>query len=78
LHNFACDDGNPFDTDGCTFNCLTETGFQCLGGTEDRADVCEELCDDDSDWHNFECEFGPGVDGDGCNVHCEIEVGWFC
>jgi len=73
-----CDDGNLFDTDGCTKVCKIENGFICGGGSPDRADICEELCDDNYDWHNFECEFGPGVIGDGCNLHCEIEVGFFC
>jgi cysteine-rich repeat protein len=28
-----CDDGNVFDGDGCSSNCIVEPGFECYGGT---------------------------------------------
>jgi cysteine-rich repeat protein len=78
LKTYQCDDGNTLPLDGCSATCTIETGFYCAGGSVSRADVCDELCDDGSDWHSFECDYGAGVNGDGCSTKCEIEIGFFC
>ena len=43
---WACDDGNLRQGDGCDDNCRVEEGFLCDGGTTLAPDVCHEECGD--------------------------------
>lgn len=36
-----CDDGNPFDGDGCSGSCRVEPGYICAGGTKESPDTCK-------------------------------------
>jgi cysteine-rich repeat protein len=57
----SCDDGNVNDCDGCSADCVTETGLGCGDGIPFPA--CGEACDD-----------GNAIDGDGCTT-CVLERG---
>jgi cysteine-rich repeat protein len=37
-----CDDGNTRSGDGCSSDCALEPFYECLGGNENRPDVCVE------------------------------------
>lgn len=68
----ACDDGNPYNEDGCNESCEVEEGWTCnaLGCTAscgDGALVGDEACDD-----------GNPAAGDGCSQDCVLEEGWTC
>lgn len=76
--NKPCDDGNINVHDGCTYECIVETGWECGGGTPTSPDTCEEICGDGLVWGTHECDDGNNVSGDGCSEDCEIEDGWEC
>jgi fibro-slime domain-containing protein len=72
----ACDDGNQFDSDGCSGDCTTiETGFRCpIPG-----DSCVPVaCDDGRVDFPETCEDGNATPGDGCSAACALEPGWQC
>ena len=72
-----CDDGNNIDGagdgDGCSSDCLVETGWDC--GTSNT--VCETICGDALTLNAEECDDGNEYSGDGCFV-CAVEEGWLC
>ncbi len=41
--NEACDDGNLQDYDGCSSNCIVESGYECTVPTETDPSVCERV-----------------------------------
>ncbi len=41
-----CDDGNANSGDGCSAKCEVEPGWECVGGSNYRMDVCFERCGD--------------------------------
>lgn len=48
-HNFgdyACQDSNGNNGDGCTSDCAVEDGFYCYGGDDYTSDTCYEICGD--------------------------------
>ncbi len=72
----TCDDGNTTSGDGCSSDCLVETGFACgepgtlcLSTHTCGNGIVEDLegCDD----HNT-------ANGDGCSSSCQLEAGWTC
>lgn len=64
-----CDDGNIFDNDGCSSNCIVEPGYECFQDSKGK-DECQEICGDgikiDTANKNL-CDDGNTFDGDGCN-----------
>ena len=73
-----CDDGNAADADGCSRECVIETGYSCAGGGASSADSCESGCGDVKT-ATEECDDGgSGGDAeDGCKS-CRLQVGWTC
>lgn len=43
-----CDDGNNYDSDGCSSTCEVEDGWTCKGGSSQWADTCAESTASDS------------------------------
>lgn len=41
-----CDDTNTIDNDGCSSECLTETGWTCSGGNISTQDTCTDIWGD--------------------------------
>jgi cysteine-rich repeat protein len=79
-HNFgdyACQDSNSNNMDGCTSGCLIDEGWYCTGGSTTTSDTCYEICGDSFDLRQLECEDGNTVDYDGC-TDCVIDDGYYC
>ena len=38
-----CDDGNLLDYDGCSAECVIETGYECANGGLGTRDTCTEI-----------------------------------
>ncbi len=64
-----CDDGNPFDGDGCSSTCTIEPGFVCTGDPSS----CTAICGDGLVLGNETCDDGGHVDGDCCGASCQLE-----
>lgn len=73
-----CDDGNTKNGDGCSSMCKVEPGWECLGGSSYRMDVCFERCGDRVNLGRYECDDGNKFDGDGCSSKCQVEFGYSC
>jgi len=56
-----CDDGNATNCDGCSANCLSETGLVCGDGIPEP--TCSQPCDDGAN----------ATVGDGCTAQCTLE-----
>ena len=39
-----CDDGNSFNEDGCSSDCMVEECYTCSGGNELNKDTCVDIC----------------------------------
>ena len=63
--NYECDDQNLKNGDGCTSDCKIERGWQCLGGTPKKRDICTEICGDGIDLGKLQCDDGNKLSGDG-------------
>lgn len=61
-----CDDGNQVVQDGCSAQCLHETGWSC------DEDGCRTRCGDGIRAGDEECDYGK-YPPPGCNDRCEIE-----
>lgn len=61
----TCDDGNPFDFDGCSDECQNEDDAQCGDGRISPAEECDD---------------GDLMSGDGCDENCKVELadGYLC
>jgi cysteine-rich repeat protein len=74
-----CDDGNPKPGDGCTADCLVETGWRC---EDSQPSVCDEICGDGRvvgvEATAGGCDDGNTAGGDGCKGSCRVEDGFFC
>ncbi|MDP2341631.1 MAG: hypothetical protein Q8O67_11790 [Deltaproteobacteria bacterium] len=64
-----CDDGNGFDTDGCTSACLLA---RCRDGILRDGGALFGLCAD-GDTTCEECDDGNAGRGDGCDDNCRVE-----
>ena len=73
-----CDDGNAKSGDGCSAMCEVEPGWDCLGGSNYRMDVCFERCGDGVNLGRYECDDGNKFNGDGCSSKCQVEFGYSC
>ena len=69
-----CDDLNSNDLDGCSSNCVIETGFYCTG----EQSICASKCNDTIKTSNEECDDGNSINGDGCSSDCKIEPNGHC
>jgi cysteine-rich repeat protein len=80
LHYYECDDGNLENGDGCSSTCTIETGYICIGGSNDHADMCLEFCGDGITIISVTgiCDDGNIFNGDGCSSTCDVETGWKC
>lgn len=58
-------------SDGCSFDCQIEDGFECVGT------ICSPICGDQFVLLN-ECEDSNQISGDGCSDTCEVETGFNC
>jgi cysteine-rich repeat protein len=80
VSNMQCDDGNSYDGDGCSSDCLIESGWDCtndwvIATDYDIPTVCTEVCGDgvrfntDTDY----CDTSSsGVAVNGCNADCSV------
>jgi cysteine-rich repeat protein len=78
MGQFACDDANTKNGDGCSSICAVETGWTCSGGTPTKSDTCKEICGDGKDFGSYACDDGNNLNGDGCTEFCTIEAGYQC
>ena len=69
----ACDDGNDRDSDGCSAECETESGFHCVVA----GSACEE-CGNGIVESAEQCDDGNVDDADGCDTECQFEMGFSC
>eukprot|EP00658_Telonema_sp_P-2_P043147 TRINITY_DN3109_c0_g1_i1.p1 TRINITY_DN3109_c0_g1~~TRINITY_DN3109_c0_g1_i1.p1 ORF type:complete len:956 (-),score=107.58 TRINITY_DN3109_c0_g1_i1:230-3097(-) len=68
-----CDDGNRRSADGCSSECLLESGWSCDN------DGCHlTVCGDGNREGSEECDDENTDAGDGCDAACKIEDGWEC
>ena len=74
----GCDDGNLYDGDGWTEECVVETGWDCTGGSMTSTDVWEEICQDGLVVGSEKCDDKNAINGDGCDINCEVEPYWKC
>ena len=85
-----CDDGNTFDGDGCSAECLSETfcgnnllevGEECDDGNDRGGDGCSSICHLEVGCGNGSLDYGEECDddnvvsGDGCTQFCMDEDG---
>ena len=78
-HDEQCDDGNENDNDGCSSQCVYESGFVCqteLGKTSCIPVLCGNGKLDSNGAET--CDDGNRISGDGCSAICQIEKGWAC
>jgi cysteine-rich repeat protein len=71
-----CDDGNNIDGDGCSADCIEESGYECEGFTSECNAICGDKIINYDDGE--ECDDGDLTNGNGCNKFCKIEQGWGC
>jgi cysteine-rich repeat protein len=66
-----CDDGNTQSNDGCSAQCVNETGWTC------DSDGCHTRCGDGVRTGIEQCDFGanPPI---GCDAKCRVEPGYAC
>lgn len=69
-----CDDENSRNGDGCTGECLIETGWSCTGEPSD----CSTVCGDGLIYGSEACDDGNTAPEDGCDATCQIEPGYTC
>lgn len=69
----SCDDKNSVQNDGCD-QCLTETGFLCLG----EPSICGPICGDGLVKGNEACDDNNNVPSDGCSELCLLEQDYIC
>ena len=74
-HGEKCDDGNTNNGDGCTSECIVESGFMC----KTAGQPCEPLkCGNDVLDEGELCDDGNHNNGDGCSQACVPETGYVC
>jgi cysteine-rich repeat protein len=74
-----CDDGNHADGDGCTAECIYETGWSC---STDQPTICQPRCGDGkrvgTETAADRCDDHGIATGDGCDAQCHVEASWSC
>lgn len=80
MGKWECDDGNIYNGDGCSSNCIIEYGYSCSGGSFYSPDSCEEKCGDGINLATYAniCDDYNTAPDDGCSSTCRVEVGWTC
>ena len=84
-----CDDGNPYNNDGCSSTCRIEPGFACFPSvthgryfedpTGSILSVCEQnRCGDGVIHQTEQCDDNNNNNHDGCSAACIIEPNYFC
>lgn len=71
-----CDDGDTSNTDGCSDECVVESGYKCSGNPS----VCVLACGDgiiDAGMGET-CDDGDRDPGDGCSGTCTREADFLC
>lgn len=71
-----CDDGNPFNFDGCNSICNLEPNFACP--TPGQACTSTVVCGDGLRTGGEGCDDHNTQSGDGCSLSCTLEPGWIC
>ena len=69
-----CDDGNQVNGDGCSINCVIESGFY----SPSTGGACYTRCGDNVVASSEQCDDGNNINGDGCSWNCILEAGYFC
>lgn len=70
-----CDDGNVKNEDGCSLDCIIESGYAC----DEPNSACHEVvCGDGLRDEGEACDDENGEDGDGCSDECAVESGFAC
>lgn len=70
-----CDDGNLDDGDGCSAECMLESGFVC----EFPGFPCRTTeCGDGRKESGEDCDDGNTEGDDGCSEECDLEDGFSC
>jgi cysteine-rich repeat protein len=74
-----CDDGNHANGDGCTAECIYETGWSC---STDQPTTCQPGCGDGkrvgAETAADRCDDHGIATGDGCDAQCHVEASWSC
>ena len=79
LGNYACDDGNNINGDGCSSICTIEIGWTCASVISlVTYSVCTPICGDGWIWGVETCDDGNLISGDGCKSTCAVETGYLC
>ena len=64
--------------DGCSADCITETGFKCVQHTPTSISTCYPICSDGIVTGSETCDDENTMSGDGCDANCQIETNWTC
>jgi cysteine-rich repeat protein len=70
----TCDDGNTVGSDGCSPDCITETGWICPTPNA----PCIATCGNGLVQTGESCDDGNIAPADGCDSNCQVEPGWTC
>ena len=69
----ACDDGNNSNGDGCSSNCMIETGYECTGVRPSRCSIpVANNCGNGLPDSNEQCDDNNMQPNDGCSSTCQI------
>ena len=72
-----CDEG--MDSIACPTCTEVTEGYECTGGSETSASVCNSVCGDGTRTEDEACDDGNSSSGDGCSSLCdEMESGYDC
>ncbi len=82
-HSEVCDDGNNRSGDGCSSECILETGYNCKTPGQACTKINTEpsdpaLCGNGVLDEGETCDDGNKKSEDGCSVACVVEQGWMC
>lgn len=69
-----CDDGNLVGDDGCTRDCVVESGYKCEG----EPSLCGPRCGDGLLDSYEACDDYNSASGDGCSADCAVEPSTIC
>ncbi|MBF0492396.1 MAG: DUF4215 domain-containing protein [Deltaproteobacteria bacterium] len=73
----ACDDGNKVNGDGCSSNCIVESGYTCTG-TPSKCTLPPSKCGNGKVETGEACDDGNQIGGDGCSANCTVEPNYTC
>ena len=75
----ACDDGNTMNNDGCSSNCIVETGWACTGTPKSNCtQIPGAICGNAIVENGEGCDDGNVASNDGCASNCQVEANYNC